>query len=110
MMAASNAFVIFSILQRADHCLRRETMTDGVAARAPFAFFCTRTGAFASIATVGINLSEGSHWGPVAIIGFVLVRPEGACHQRRRVPPRELSIDLVANERLGRVTGRAEAS
>jgi hypothetical protein len=43
-------------------------------------------------------------------IGFVSVRPEGACHQRRRVPPRELSIDLVANERLGRVTGRAEAS
>jgi len=36
--------------------------------------------------------------------------PEGACHQRRRVPPRELSIDLVANERLGRATGRAEAS
>src|SRR5690242_15478374 len=43
-------------------------------------------------------------------IGFVLVRPEGACHQRRRIPPRELSIDLVADERLGRVTGRAEAS
>ena len=43
-------------------------------------------------------------------IGFVSVRPEGACHQRRRIPPRELSIDLVANERLGRATGRAEAS
>ena len=28
------------------------------------------------------------------------MRPEGACHQRRRVPPRELSIDLVADERL----------
>jgi hypothetical protein len=42
--------------------------------------------------------------------GFVVVRPEGACHQWRRVPPRELSIDLVADERLGRVTGRAEAS
>jgi hypothetical protein len=38
------------------------------------------------------------------------VRPEGACHQRRRVPPRKLSIDLVADERLGRATGRAEAS
>jgi hypothetical protein len=43
-------------------------------------------------------------------IGFVWVRPEGACRQRRRVPPRELSIDLVADERLGRATGRAEAS
>jgi len=31
-------------------------------------------------------------------IGFA-VRLEGACHQRRRVPPRELSIDLVADER-----------
>ena len=46
----------------------------------------------------------------IGTIGFVLVRPEGACHQRRRVPPRELSIDLVADERLGRATGRAEAS
>ena len=46
----------------------------------------------------------------IGYFGFVLVRPEGACHQRRRVPPRELSIDLVADQRLGRVTGRDEAS
>jgi len=39
-----------------------------------------------------------------------LVRPEGADHQWRKIPPRELSIDLVADERLGRVTGGAEAS
>ena len=38
------------------------------------------------------------------------VRPEGANHQWRRNPPRELSIDLVADERPGRVTGRAGAS
>jgi hypothetical protein len=38
------------------------------------------------------------------------VRLEGARHQRRRIPHRELSIDLVADERLGRATGRAEAS
>jgi hypothetical protein len=38
------------------------------------------------------------------------VRPEGACHQWRKVPPRELSIDLEADERFGRVTGRVEAS
>ena len=37
------------------------------------------------------------------------MRPEGANHQWRRNPPRELSIDLVADERLGRVTGRAGA-
>jgi hypothetical protein len=34
------------------------------------------------------------------------VRPEGANHQWRRNPPRELSIDLVADERLVRVTGQ----
>jgi len=38
------------------------------------------------------------------------VRPEGADHQWRRIPPRELSIDLVADERSGRATGRAGAS
>jgi len=38
------------------------------------------------------------------------VRLEGAHHQWRKVPPRELSIDLVADERFGWVTGRAEAS
>jgi len=40
----------------------------------------------------------------------VAVRPEGADHQWRRIPPRELSIDLVADERSGRATGRAGAS
>ena len=38
------------------------------------------------------------------------VRPEGAFDQWREVPPRELSIDLVADERFGRATGRIEAS
>ena len=38
------------------------------------------------------------------------VRPKGANHQWRRIPPRELSIDLEADERLGWVTGRVEAS
>ena len=38
------------------------------------------------------------------------VRPEGAEHQWRKMPPRELSVDLVADERGGRVTGRLEAS
>jgi hypothetical protein len=38
------------------------------------------------------------------------VRPEGAFHQWRKVPSRELSIDLVADERLGWVTDWVEAS
>jgi hypothetical protein len=41
---------------------------------------------------------------------LLAVRPEGANHLWRKNPPRELSIDLVADERLGRVTGRAGAS
>src|SRR5215217_6329887 len=45
---------------------------------------------------------------PCATIKFpglrllLAVRPEGADHQWRRVPPGELSIDPVASERLGR--------
>jgi hypothetical protein len=38
------------------------------------------------------------------------VRPEGAFHRWREVPPRELSIGLVADERFGRVTRWTEAS
>ena len=38
------------------------------------------------------------------------VRPDGACHQWRKVPPRELSVDLVADERRVWATGRVEAS
>jgi transposase len=38
------------------------------------------------------------------------VRPEGACHLWRKIPFRQLSIDLEADERFGWVTGRAEAS
>ena len=38
------------------------------------------------------------------------VCPEGVFHLWRKIPPRELSIDLVADERSGWVTGRAGAS
>src|SRR5450830_1651571 len=38
------------------------------------------------------------------------VRPDGAYYQWRKIPPRELSIDLVADERLVWATERAEAS
>ena len=71
-MAASKAFIIFRIFQRADHCLGRETVADGIAAGTLFAFLRGRTGALTSIAAVGLDLSEGSHWGPHAMIGFVL--------------------------------------
>jgi hypothetical protein len=38
------------------------------------------------------------------------VRPEGANHQWRKIPPGELSIDPVADERLVRVTAWVGAS
>jgi hypothetical protein len=41
---------------------------------------------------------------------LLAVRPEGANHLWRKIPPGELSIDLVADEQLGWVTGRAGAS
>ena len=34
----------------------------------------------------------------------------GAYRRWRKIPPREMSMDLVADERLGRVTGRVGAS
>jgi hypothetical protein len=44
------------------------------------------------------------------ICPLLAVRPEGADHQWRKIPPGELSIDPEADERLSRVTGRAGAS
>jgi len=41
---------------------------------------------------------------------YYSVRPDGAYYQWRKIPPRELSIDLVADERLVWATERAEAS
>ena len=38
------------------------------------------------------------------------VRLEGACHLWRKLPSRQLSINLEADERYGWATGRAEAS
>jgi hypothetical protein len=64
-------FVIFGVLQRTDHRLGREPMANGIAAGTLFAFFGNRTGTFTSIATVGLDLAEGSHRGPAAVIGFV---------------------------------------
>jgi hypothetical protein len=41
---------------------------------------------------------------------LMAVRPEGAGYQWRKIPPGELSIDPVADERLMRATARAGAS
>ena len=52
------------------------------------------------------------HYGKSVVSKLLIfaVRPDGADHQWRRVPPRELSIALVADERFGRVTDWIEAS
>jgi len=49
---------------------------------------------------------------PRQVEGMMLarVRLDGAHHRWRKVPSGELSIDPEADERLGRATGRVEAS
>ena len=44
-----------------------------------------------------------------ASVCMLAVRPEGANYQWRKIPPAELSIDSVANERLGWVAGRGRS-
>jgi hypothetical protein len=61
----------------------------------------------ASVAGKGIVSDEISFRSSCPLVA---VRPEGAKHLWRKNPPRKLSIDLEANERLGRVTERAGAS
>ena len=59
------------------------------------------------------SVKSAEKGGPASIRTAMMrarVRLDGAYHQWRRVPPRELSIDLVADERFGRVTGRTGAS
>jgi len=53
--------VVFSVLQRTDHRLSRESMANGVAMGTLFAFLSNGTGALASIAPVGLDLPERSH-------------------------------------------------
>ena len=57
---------------------------------------------------------KGAERGAAGLIRWAMtrarVRLEGACHLWRKVPSRQLSIDLEADERLGQVTGRVEAS
>ena len=53
--------VVFGVLQRPDDGLGRETVADGIAAGALLALLGDRTGAFAGIATVGLDLPEGGH-------------------------------------------------
>ena len=54
---------------------------------------------------LSVLLDDGS----CQILDFA-VRPDGAYHQWRKDPSRELSIALVADERFCRVTGWIEAS
>ena len=58
---------------------------------------------------IGFRLSASAR-ATASKFPVIPVRPEGAHHQWRKIPPRELSIDLVADERLGWVTGRVGAS
>ena len=53
---------------------------------------------------------KGGHRSTGMVTTQARVRLEGARHLWRKVPSRELSIDLEADERLGWATGRVEAS
>ena len=56
-------------------------------------------------------MRSNAWWSPMKLgVTDFGVRPEGAYHLWREVPPGELSIDPVADERLGWATGRVEAS
>ena len=58
-----------------------------------------------------LGMLSNAWWSPMKLGVTVFgVRPEGAYHLWREVPPGELSIDPVADERLGWATGRVEAS
>ena len=58
---------------------------------------------------LGTGLAVDSFIAPRALSLNFSVRPNGAVHQWRKDPPKKLSEDLVADERLGWVTGRVEA-
>src|SRR2546430_1914094 len=66
------SFVIFGILQRTDHCFGRKAMAYGIAPGSLFTCCGGGTGAFARVASVGLDLPERSHCAPAALIGFVL--------------------------------------
>src|SRR5262249_46076908 len=60
------------ILQRAYHCFGRQPVANGIAARSLLSSFRLRTCALERVATVGLELFYGRHWGPTSKIGFVL--------------------------------------
>jgi hypothetical protein len=64
-------------------------------------FFCRLTNGFTYAGAMRRTV-----WPSLAIS----VRPDGAVYQWRKVPPSELSVALVADERFGGATHRAEAS
>ncbi len=59
---------------------------------------------------LGVQRKSVENAGESVVSHKETVRPEGAEHQWREVPARELSVDLVADERRGWVTGRLNAS
>jgi transposase len=67
-----------------------------------------------TVAIIDSQTAKGAQKGGLGLIlratTRARVRLEGACHLWRKIPSRQLSIDLEADERFGWVTGRAEAS
>ena len=67
-----------------------------------------------TVAIINSQTAKGAQKGGLGLIlratTRARVRLEGACHLWRKIPSRQLSIDLEADERFGCATGRAEAS
>src|SRR5262249_28743734 len=70
--------VVFNIFERGNDGLRRQSMSDCVLPRPPFAIFGFRPSAPQRIASIGLDLSERSH-PRVSLLGFSQTEPPASC-------------------------------
>src|SRR5262245_61817799 len=77
--------VVFNVFERDNDGLRRQSMSDCVLPRPPFAVFGFRPGAARRIASIGLDLSERSH-PRVSLSGFLETGPAASGTASRRGP------------------------
>src|SRR5262245_2428358 len=79
--------VVFNVFERGNDGLRRQSMSDCVLPRPPFAVFGFRTGAAQRIASIGLDLSKRSH-PRVSLSGFSETEPPASAPASRPAPAR----------------------
>src|SRR5262245_41873929 len=79
--------VVFNIFERGNDGLRRQSMSDCVLPRPPFAIFGFRPGAPQRIASIGLDLSKRSH-PRVSLWGFSETEPPASAPASRPAPAR----------------------